>query len=195
MSLKNEIKRKLFHQLGLLYLLIYWIFPRTFCVWFLGVVLVALGSIEFVRLRRPEVNAWFLKRFGGIHREAEIMKVSGIFWTLLGCWATMVIFTNPRIVKTALGFLIFGDTAAALVGQKWGKTPWKSIPAKTMEGSAAFAGISMLWALFFLRWPVAITGALSGAWFETRKLPYNDNLWLPLGSAAALSLLNLVLGR
>jgi len=105
-----------------------------------------------------------LEKFGGIHRENEILMPSGIFWTLLGCWLTMVIFTNKRIVLPALGFLVFGDTLAALGGQKWGKRPWVKNPAKTLEGSACFAAISALWALLFVRWPVAILGALSGAW-------------------------------
>jgi dolichol kinase len=64
-----------------------------------------------------------------------------------------------------------------------------------LEGSAGFAAVAVLWALLFVRWPVAILGALSGAWLEARPMPYNDNLWVPLLSGAALSVLNLVLGR
>jgi dolichol kinase len=194
-SLKSELKRKIFHHLSLLYLLLYWVSPRWLSISLLGLVLVVLSKIEFIRIRRPEVNAWFLAKFGGIHREAEVLHPSGIFWTLLGCWSTMVIFSNKRIVLPALGFLVFGDTLAALGGQKWGKHFWKRNPAKTWEGSAAFAAVSAVWAVFFVRWPVALLGALSGAWVELSQLPYNDNLWVPLLSASALSVLNLVLGR
>lgn len=89
----------------------------------------------------------------------------------------------------------FGDTVAALGGQAWGKHVWASNPPKTLEGSGCFAVVSMIWALLFVRWPVAILGALSAAWVEARRLPYNDNLWVPLLGGAALSVLNLVLGR
>ncbi len=174
---------------------IYWLAPRWFSMAFLGLVLAVLGGIEFIRLRRPEVNAWFLKKFGEIHREGEVMSPSGVFWTLLGCWLTMVIFTNKKIVLPALGFLIFGDTAAALGGQKWGKHHWPKNPVKTLEGSACFAAVSAAWALLFVRWPVAILGALSAAWIEARPFPYNDGLWIPLLSGAALSVLNLMMGR
>ncbi len=191
----NEIKRKAFHHLALLYMAIYWLTPRMFSVLFLGLILVLVGVIEFIRLRRPEINVRFLAKFEGMYRESEILLPSGIFWTLLGSWLTMVVFTNKRIVLPALGFLVFGDTLAALGGKKWGKRPWPKNPAKTLEGSAGFAVVSALWALLFVRWPVAILGALSGAWLEARPMPYNDNLWVPLLSGAALSVLNLVLGR
>jgi dolichol kinase len=195
MSFNSELKRKLFHHLSLLYLVLYWISPRWVSIGLLGIVLIVLAKMEFIRIRRPEVNAWFLSKFGGIHREGEVLHPSGIFWTLLGCLATMVVFTNKRIVLPALGFLVFGDTLAALGGQKWGKHHWGMNPSKTWEGSASFAAVSAIWAMFFVRWPVAILGALSGAWVEARQLPYNDNLWVPLISGAALSVLNLVLGR
>jgi len=195
MQFATEIKRKIFHHLSLLYMVIYGVTPRWFSISVLGLVLLILGGVEFIRLRRPELNAWFLGKFGGIHRESEIMSPSGIFWTLLGCWLTMVIFTNKRIVLPALGFLVFGDAIAALGGLKWGKHPWKSNPPKTLEGSGCFAVLSAIWAIFFVRWPVAILGALSGAWIEARQIPPNDNLWVPLLSGAALSVLNLVLGR
>ncbi len=195
MPIPTEIKRKIFHHLSLIYMAIYAVFPRSFTLWLLFSVLVLMTGVEFIRLRRPEVNASFLKRFGGIHRPSEIMAPSGIFWTLLGCWATMVIFTNKRIVLPALGFLVFGDTAAALVGQKWGKKYWPKNPTKTYEGSVAFAAVSAAWALLFVRWPVALLGALTAAFFEARSFPYNDNLWIPLLSGAALSVLNLAIGR
>jgi dolichol kinase len=194
-SLKSEIKRKAFHHLSLLYLGLYWILPRSIAMVILGVVLLAIAVTEFIRLRRPEVNAWFLKKFGGIHRESEVLSPSGIFWTLFGTWLTIVVFTNKKIVLAALGFLVFGDTAAALVGKKWGKRPWAHNPERTKEGSLGFVLASCLWAVFFVRAHVAIAGALVTAWIESKRLPFNDNFWIPLAGGAALSVLNLVIGR
>ncbi len=191
----SEIKRKLFHHFSLLYLAMYAFLPRWLALALLGLALVLIGIVEFLRLRRPELNAWFLKRFGGIHRESEVMQPSGIFWTLLGSWLTMTIFTSKRIVLPALGFLAFGDTAAALGGLRWGKHPWKKNPAKTVEGSACFAMVSIAWALCFVRWPVAILSGLATAWVESRPLPWNDNLWVPVLGGLVLSLLNLTIGK
>lgn len=195
MDLSGEIKRKAFHHLALIYMILYGLLPRWLSVWFFLLVLIFAGGVEFIRLRRPEINDWVLKKFGGIHRPAEIMGPSGIFWTLLGCWVTMVVFTNKRIVLPALGFLVFGDTAAALVGRKWGKRPWPKCPNKTYEGSASFAAASAVWAMFFVRWPVAILSAITGAWVEAQSWPWNDNLWVPFLSALALSVFNILVGK
>jgi dolichol kinase len=195
MTIAPEIKRKAFHLLTGVYVLTYWVLPRWLCLSILGVALLFVGGGEWIRLRRPEINAWCLKKFSGLHRESEIMNYSGVFWTLLGSWLTMVIFTSKRIVLPALGFLVFGDAVAALGGQKWGKHHWKFNPSKSIEGSACFALVSVVWALFFVRWPVAILGAISGAWIEARAWPPNDGLWLPVLGGAVLSVLNLLLGR
>jgi hypothetical protein len=75
-----EIKRKLFHNLALVYLAIYAVLPRMVTLAILGVCLIAVGVVEFLRLRRPELNHWLLQKFGGLHRESEIMQPSGVFW-------------------------------------------------------------------------------------------------------------------
>lgn len=193
----NELKRKAFHHLSLVYMLMYAFLPRAVVLTILFVALAVVGLVEFLRLRRPELNAKLLERFGGMHRLHEITEPSGIFWTLLGCWLTMFIFTNKRIVLPALGFLTFGDSVAALAGKRWGHLygHWAKYPDKTYVGSAACAIVCIVWAFFFLNWAVAIVGGFLAAWIESRKWPWNDNLWIPFASGVALSLLNLTIGR
>jgi dolichol kinase len=195
MEISLELKRKLFHNLSLLYMAVYALLPRWVSAWFFGIALIVVAIAEFLRLRRPEINAWFLRKFQGLYRPSEIMAPSGIFWTLVGCTATILIFTSKRIVLPALGFLTFGDAAAALCGKKWGKKHWPRQPSKSYMGSAGFALVSMAWALLFVRWPVAILSALTGAWVESRSLPGDDNVWIPVLSGAALSIFSLLLGR
>ncbi len=191
----SEIKRKAFHFLSLGYIVLYAVMPRWGALWVFGLMVVGVGLIEFLRLRRPELNAYLLNRFGHINREEEIMSYTGIFWGLAGCWATMLIFTNPKIVMAAMGFLTFGDAAAALGGKKWGKHVWPQFPPKTYEGSASFAVASTLWGSFFVKPWVALPAACLTAYFEARGLSLNDNFWIPIVSAASLSVLNLLIGR
>jgi dolichol kinase len=188
MAFPTEIKRKLFHHLSLIYMILYALFPRMISLWFFFIVLVLLGFVEFVRLRRPELNAWFLKKFGGLHRPTEIMAPSGIFWTLLGCWLTMLLFISKAVVIVALGYLAFGDTMAAVCGQAFGTKCWKQNPTKTKEGSIAFALTAVLWALLFIRVFPAIFSAVVTAFTESRRLPFNDNLWIPLSAALSTGL-------
>jgi dolichol kinase len=195
MSLSAELKRKAFHHLSFFYILIYAILPRPVAIGLMLAFVAVAGAAEFLRLRRPEMNAWFLERFDGIYREDEIMKPSGIFWTLLGCAATMIIFASPRVILPALGFLTFGDAAAALAGKRWGRIAWGKTPGKTREGSIAFVIVSAVWGCFFLRPVVALLSAVAGAWVELQQLPWNDNFWIPLLGGLAVSVINLLLGK
>jgi dolichol kinase len=188
MAWPTEVKRKMFHHLSLIYLLLYVLFPRIVVLVLLGFVLIVLAAVEFLRLRRPEVNAWFIERFGGIHRESEIMAPSGIVWTLLGCWLTMLCALDKPVGVAAIGFLVFGDTAAALGGHWWGKTPWAKNPAKTREGTYSFVVVSILWAALFVRPHGAIIGAVFAAWVESLPTKWNDNLWVPLAGAFAIGI-------
>jgi len=212
-SLAIEVKRKVFHHLALLYMAIYALTPSWFSVSLLGFALFLLAGAEFIRLRRPEVNAWFLKVFGGLHRPAEIMAPSGIFWTLAGSWLVMLVLAEKTVVLSVLGMLAFGDSAAALCGQRWGLHYWKEEPpepdasrfawmklwklpansAKTWEGSAAFAAFSFFWISLFLRPHVALLGACAGAWVESRRQEWNDNFWIPVGGGVILVVLSLLL--
>jgi dolichol kinase len=213
MPLGIELKRKLFHHLSLLYMLIYGLSPGWVSVSLLGLALLILSGVEFIRLRRPEVNAYFLKAFGGLHRQTEILAPSGIFWTLAGSWLTILVLAEKTLVLPILGMLVFGDSAAALCGRRWGVHYWLSkpvepdgsnwawmkiwklpaSPSKTWEGSAAFVAASFLWITIFLRPHVALLGAVSGAWVESRQQEWNDNFWIPVGGGAILCVLSLVL--
>jgi len=209
----TELKRKLFHHLTLFYVGIYALAPGRVAILLLGAGLIILSVAEFIRLRRPEVNAWFIKAFGGLHRPTEILAPSGILWTLAGCWLTMILLPEKTLVLSALGMLVFGDTAAALCGQRWGTHYWYSRPvepdpsrlawlkiwkvpansSKTFEGSAAFAAASFFWIALFLRPHVALLGAAGVAWVESRRLEWNDNFWIPVGGGLILGLLSLLL--
>jgi len=213
MLLSIELKRKVFHHLALVYMAIYAFTPAWFSISFLGLVLAMLSAVEFIRLRRPEVNDRLLTAFGGLHRPAEILAPSGIFWTLAGSWLTMFLLEEQTLVLPVMGMLVFGDAAAALYGQRWGvhywpckpvdpdPSPWAplkiwKLPAnssKTYEGSAAFTLVSFFWILLFLRPHVALLGAAAGAWVESRQQEWNDNFWIPVGGGMILGVLSLLL--
>jgi len=195
MLLVEEIKRKAFHHLALLYMVAYAFLPRVASLTLFAVLVIAAAAVEFLRIRRPELNTYLLDKFGHMHRESEILSPTAVFWTLLGVWVTMVVFTNPKIVLASIGFLVFGDAAAALGGKKWGKRPWGHNPQKTKEGTASFVVAATLWGSVFLKPWVVLPAAGVIGWLESRRMPWNDNFWIPVGSAAVLSVLNLFLGR
>jgi dolichol kinase len=183
---KQEFLRKLFHLSGLVYLVLYACLPWAPCVFLLAMLGLFFGFGEYLRLRHAGFDAWCLRCFGRILRDHERRAVTGVFWTWLGAFSAILLFKEAHLVYPALGFLIFGDTAAALIGRAWGRHSWPGKPGKSFEGSAAFWVVSALWAGFFVAWPFAILSAAVAAYVETVDLPLNDNLWIPLAGGGSL---------
>ncbi len=190
--MRRELLRKLFHLLSLVYLTLFFLLGRAGILWLLGGWVVVVGCMEFFRLRRPAFNRWLFKYFGAIHRKEEERRVSGVFWTTLGCWLTIFGFGNfPVIVCAALLYQAFGDAAAAIVGRSLGRVRFKiGGRSKSLEGSlACFAAcLAAGWAVG-LPTSAAVAGAATAAVVELLPVPFDDNLWLPLVSAAVLALL------
>lgn len=188
--IKKEFKRKIFHLFSLGYALGYYFLGRNPTVIILGLLLAVESAIEFGRFFFLNFNSKLVHWFGGIHREQEFYKSSGIFWTLLGSLVIIGLFPNRSVVLCSMGYLIFGDSAAALVGVRFGR---HKIGKKSVEGTLAFFCISFLIGLFFLTPLTAFLGAIFVALIELVPLPYNDNFWIPVFSAIFLTAITIYL--
>jgi dolichol kinase len=113
----DEIKRKLFHQFTLLYAALYAWGGQALSLKVLGVAFCLVAVMETFRLRNAAFNEKLIKLFGGIHREKETRRPSGILWTLAGAFLTIALVPYRDVVLTSLWFLAMGDAAAALVGR------------------------------------------------------------------------------
>lgn len=180
----DEIKRKAFHLLMLIYICAYWVLPRTLVISALALFFVLVTAAELIRLRHDGFNRWLLAVLGGVHRPDEEKKVSAIPWTLAGSLLTMLLFPDRRIVLVSFLYLALGDTAAALVGRNYGKIRFSN--GKSLEGSMACMAVCFLAGLVFFSWPVALLGAFCATVLETFPGKLNDNFWMPVASAAVL---------
>lgn len=157
----------------------------------LGVAGILLGILEAWRLRRPVLNQWLIQRLGHIHREKEVHRPSGIFWTLIGSFLTMALIPEKDIVVVALLYLVFADGVAGLVGRRWGRTPL--MPGKSMEGT--LSAFLVAWAIgtVGLQQPAGaaepVWGALVATGLEVLSLPPDDNFSVPLLSGLFLHFL------
>jgi len=186
--LQEEIRRKLFHLLTLIYVAGYWYLPRRVVLIGMGITIFLAFVIEVVRLSHRKVNRLVLLL--GVHRKSEENNLSGLLWTLSGAFFTMYFFENPQVALTrniVLASLLWtsvSDTSAAIVGTSIGKI---KIGSKTLEGSSAYFLTALALGYFVLPWPVFLWGALLSTFFEAIKWPLNDNFWLPVLSAGALT--------
>lgn len=185
-SFRQEGLRKLFHSLSAGYAVLYAWAGRERTLWILGVGVVLGALLEAVRLRNGALNQWLVRRFAGIHREKELSRPSGIFWTLLGCFLTALFVPERDIVIAAMLYLTVGDGLAGFVGRSWGRL---RIGNKSLEGSmACFIGV---WAVGTLVLtpavrPEVIIGAVLVTVLEALSVPLDDNLTIPLISGWAL---------
>jgi dolichol kinase len=181
----DEVKRKGFHVLTLVYMIAYWIFPWAYVISGMAVILFIAIVGETLRLNIPPVNVWILEKLGGVHRKEEANRISGLIWTISGSLLTMYIFPDRHIVFACLLYLALGDSVAALIGKQRGKNKiWNK---KTLEGSLACLFVCLVIGFFLLPWKFAILGAFVATLIETIPWPLNDNFWLPLISAAILT--------
>jgi dolichol kinase len=152
----------------------------------LGLVLVAL-AIELVRLHHPQTRDVFRHFFGELLRGHEEVSLLGSTYHLIACLLTIHLFSKP-VAVLALGFLIVGDTVAAIVGKSVGKI---HIFGKTLEGSVAM--FATCFAMTFLvpdfPVPVGLVAAATATVFEILPIPLDDNFRVPLSAGFAMELL------
>jgi dolichol kinase len=189
----QEAKRKLFHSFSFLYALLFVLTGRDTSLWVLGVMVVLASLVEAARLRNPALNERLLRSFKGIHREKEVHKPSGILWTLMGCFLTILLVPHRDIVLASLLYLAVGDGVAGLIGRNWGHL---RIGSKSLEGSlscflACWVVGEILLSPLFGSYEV-ILGAVAATILEALPLPLNDNLWMPLISGLFLTVLRAV---
>ncbi len=184
----RELPRKLFHLLSLVYYLAYrTLGPSRAALW-MGVWTSAIAAAEIIRLAFPRLNRLLLKPFAALIRPEEKTRLSGLFHTTMGTFLLFAIFGKDSLaVAFAIGCAAFGDAAAALGGKALGRHALGR--GKTLEGSLSCFGACLLIGLVLgVPWPAAFfaSAAATALEFLPATAFFNDNLWMPLASAAAL---------
>lgn len=164
----------------------YFLPKRTALLILLPIVLITLAG-DIIRLKELPGSRLIKRIFGGMLRDHENSDLSGASYILSGATLTIAFFSKP-VALAALGFIILGDIAAALVGRRYGRI---KIGDKTLEGSFTFFGVSLLVALLVpdLGFGIGIIGALVATIIEALTLPLDDNLIVPLIAGLAMQIL------
>jgi dolichol kinase len=133
------------------------------------------------------------RTLGRILRADEGKLLTGATYVAISVLLVVLLFPDKRIGATVLLFMSVSDALASLVGMK---IPSARFLGKSVAGSAAFFLSAVAIALWQLpdRWLLAIIGAADATLIEAAPLRIgesrvDDNLAIPLGSGAIMTLL------
>ena len=163
-----------------------WLVSYELALVICGALLFGSSALEAARRWWPWVNWLLWRMLPTVFREWEDRRLLGSMWFALGASATLALFGRDA-GSTALLFLIWGDTAAEVVGRRWGRPNQR----KTLVGSTAcllaclVAGAVGVW-LGDLSLSSVLVGAVAATAVERWSPPPDDNLWMPVVGGLAI---------
>lgn len=182
-GIRRELARKTFHLASALLPLGVWYLPRTTAIVLLASLTVLALGIELARQRVRGARYLFLRYTRPMLRGHERRGLSGATHMALAYTAALTVFPVPIAVAGML-YNALGDTAAALLGKRFGRhrTAW----GKSWEGFGAALVVCIAIGLLLpgIPVPAAVLGGVAAAALEFLPLPIDDNLRVTLGGAA-----------
>lgn len=184
-GLRRELLRKRIHLATLLVPGAVWFLPRGAAIAMLAsAVLVAL-AVEWSRRSLPWARYQFLRRTRVMLRGHERHELAGATHMAIAYFLALLFF--PKLIAIlAMVYNGLGDTAAAVIGRRWGRhrTRW----GKSWEGAAAGFGVNLAagMAMPEILLIGALVGAVASAALEFLPLPLDDNLRITIGGGLAV---------
>ena len=191
----SEFIRKLLHLSNL-------VIPFTYLFYFdskvealiilLPITLLAF-LIEYLRINSISVKNIFDKYlFSMLRNHEKSGKYTGATWVFISSTLSIGIFPKD-IAIISLSYMSIGDTAAGLIGRKFGRI---KIYNKTLEGALAGFIVCLIVGLMIdlnLSKTVVAIGALSAAIIEFMPISIDDNLRIPLFSGTVMYVMSIFL--
>jgi len=185
---KDELFRKLIHLTSLSIPIVYYFIPTGTAALILAILAGLALIIDLARYIHPETGKVFYKLFGFLLREHELdhkkKNLNGATYVLISALISVLIF--PKVIFiSAFSILIISDSAAALVGRKFGR---RKFLQKSFEGTLTFFVSACIVILFtpkvsgfFEEYLIGFIAAFVGAIVENVSFKLvDDNLSIPL---------------
>tara|TARA_B100001758_G_scaffold41754_1_gene32915 strand:- start:344 stop:928 length:585 start_codon:yes stop_codon:yes gene_type:complete len=187
----DEYIRKIIHLFSLIipFGYLYLITDKYVMVQILILLNIIFLFFDITRHRIVWIQSIFKYFFNDMLRGHEQRgHLTGATWVIIGSLISILIFTK-HVAVIALIFMSLGDTAAGLIGQKFGK---HKVGNKTWEGFLAGLIICIIVAINFPFLPlkISLVGALVAMIMELLPIPLDDNFKIPLGSGAIMMMLS-----
>jgi len=196
-SYKNELLRKSIHMASLSIPISYYFLTQQQALYILIPLTLLAVLFDFGRHHIQPIGKLYNLLFKNILREKEQKGLSGAAPLMISACICIAFF--PKIIAiTAMAVLVICDTAAALIGRRWGRIKFLD---KSLEGSIAFiiSGLVVLYFIntlpqtpdnFIINGTIALTiSAIIEAF--SKKMQIDDNYSIPLTFCVVMSVLTL----
>lgn len=187
----SEYKRKLIHLFNLAipfgYLYVFpekWVFVKL-----LSILMVLFIIFDILRHKVAWVKSLFSLFIDSMLRSHEQEgKLTGATWVMIGAVISIILFSKP-VAIIALIFMSLGDTAAGLIGQRYGK---HKIWNKSWEGFFGGLFVCIIIGMNYSLLPltISLSGAVAAMVMEIVPIPLDDNFKIPLGAGAIMMMLS-----
>ncbi|NJL55256.1 phosphatidate cytidylyltransferase [bacterium] len=183
-AVSSEITRKIVHiGAGHVILLAWWLKTPTWMGLTASVVFSAVALLSYRYPILPGINGVGRRSLGTFFYAVSIGLLTAVFWPI----------GQPQYAVLGILVMTWGDGLAALVGQNFGRHPYKVLGnQKSWEGSLTMATASFVVGLLVLGctagftgavWVTAVIVAIVATLLETLSFYGLDNLTVPVGSA------------
>ena len=187
----SEYKRKLIHLFNLAIPFSYlYIFPEKWVfVKLLSILMFLFIIFDILRHKVAWLKSLFTLFINSMLRSHEQEgKLTGATWVMIGAVISIILFSKP-VAIIALIFMSLGDSAAGLIGQRYGK---HKIWNKSWEGffGGLFVCIIIGMNYSLLPMTISLSGAVAAMVMEIVPIPLDDNFKIPLGAGAIMMMLS-----
>tara|TARA_Y100000996_G_C22548607_1_gene652850 strand:- start:1766 stop:2347 length:582 start_codon:yes stop_codon:yes gene_type:complete len=188
LSFKQELLRKGIHACNSIIAFSLFFLDQKDVLLIVAISAILIVVFDFLRIYTKPVQRIYNFLFKEVTRDFESHRLTGASYVMIGALIVLSIFES-RICIPALLIMSFSDSAAAIIGKKYGKT---KIFNKTLEGSLAFLLTSFVIVIFFIPdidFTFSIIAIIASTIVElVPKSNLDDNLLIPIVSAFIISL-------
>jgi len=186
-----KILRKVWRLGALFFPILYLFQPKEILLLISGILLAVFIFLEIYRLTHPKINRKVYHKLHWILKEKERNKITTSTLFILALFLTILFFPK-EIAVIALVFLIFGDSAAEIIGLRFGT--FKLIGNKSLQGSLGCFIFCLIFGLIFayylqVAFGIVLIGSLAVTIIELIPVKIDDNFTIPLVSALVMFLL------
>ena len=188
------LKRRKIYRIGagIVFPVLYYFTPNKIIVEMLLLYLLGImTTLEVMRYISPSLWRTIAEHSKGTLKVRQGM-ITGTTALLISN-IIVIAFFDKQVAIVSLMYMLFGDTASAIIGTKYGKV---KMGGKSLEGSLAFFITAMVLALIFFQWggfriPLIILtlGAIAATITEALPIEINDNLTVALAAAIVIQFL------